>query len=270
VEFICGDKRLRASVPSGELWGSIKDILVYEEYELVRAFSCAKLGGAVVVDIGAQVGLFTLKAAAFAKSVSSYEPGSSNFRLLKENVERNSLHNVQLHQTALWSSKGKVKFTEGGAGFVSDLGGTRADYEVETTTLDSVVAEAGHVDLLKMDIEGAEYDVFPHCEAGTLRRIEKIVAEVHVFAPDHARRLEGIVRQLKDSGFSVSLQSIPFQDTVAGLMKPWHSPLRSCNGRSAFLYRALLSAVYGATPLLRRVKGSIDIGTQYLIFGHRI
>jgi len=244
--------------------------LVYEEYELLGAFSCANLSGGVIIDVGAQVGLFTLKAAPFARRVFSYEPSSKNFPSLKKNVERNSLPNVQLHQKALWSSMGTVKFTDGGAGSVSGLGGMKGGYEVETTTLDAVVEEAGNVDLVKMDIEGAEYDVFSKCAASTLRRIARMVAEVHVFAPDHPKRLEGVVRQLEHSGFNVSLRSIPFQNAIVGFMKPWQNPLKSCNGRNAFLYRALLSAVYGATPILRRVKGSIDIGTQYLLFAQRI
>jgi hypothetical protein len=45
--------------------------------------------------------------------------------------------------------------------------------------------------------------------------------------------------------------------------------LKSCNGNDAFLYRALLSAVYGATPILRNLKGSIDVGTQSLLFAYR-
>jgi FkbM family methyltransferase len=269
VEFSSGERRLRASVPSGELWGSIKDILVYEEYELLRAFSCASLKGGSIVDVGAQVGLYTLKAAPFARRVFSFEPSSTNFGFLKRNVERNSLLNVQVHQTALWSSTGRVRFTDGGAGFVSELGGVGGDYEVDTTTLDAVVAEVGRVDLLKIDVEGAEYDVFPACSDSTLRRIEKIVAEVHVFAPDHLRRLDGILHQLKDSGFNVSIRDTPFQTVTNGVMKPWRSPLRSCNGKSAALYRALLSAVYGAAPVLKRVKASIDIGTQSLLFAYR-
>jgi FkbM family methyltransferase len=269
VEFVSGNRRLRASVPSGELWGSIKDILVYEEYELLKTFNCAKLDRGSVIDVGAQVGLFTLKAAPFARRVFSFEPGSRNFSFLTGNVKRNSLLNVQVYQKALWSSAGRVKFTDGGAGFVSELGGAGGDYEVETTTLDAVVAEVGKVDLLKIDIEGAEYDVFSSCSESTLRGIEKMVAEVHVFAPDHPRRLDGIMHQLRDSGFNISLRGTPFQSVATGVMKPWRSPLRSCNGRNVLLYRALLSAVYGATPVLGRVKGSIDIGTQSLLFAYR-
>jgi FkbM family methyltransferase len=235
----------------------------------LSAFTCANLNGGLVVDVGAQVGLFTLKASPFARRILSLEPSSRNFAFLKRNVARNMLNNVQVRQTALWSSTGRVKFTDGGAGFVSELGGTKGDYEVETTTLDAVVAEVGEIDLLKIDVEGAEYDIFPMCSDSTLRRIEKIVAEVHVFAPDHPRRLDGILHQLKDSGFNISIRDTPFQTVTTGVMKPWRSPLRSCNGRNVVLYRALLSAVYGAAPVLKRVKGSIDIGTQSLLFAYR-
>jgi FkbM family methyltransferase len=243
--------------------------LVYEEYELFRAFSCANLKGGSVIDVGAQVGLFTLKAAPFAKHILSCEASSKNFPLLKANVERNSLRNVQVQHKALWSSTGRVRFTDGGAGFVSELLGKVGGYDVETTTLDAVVAEVGNVNLLKMDIEGAEYEVFRTCTKSTLQHIEKLVAEVHMFAPDHPKKLTGIMQQLRESGFSISMLKTPSQGIIDGLMKPWQSPLKSCNGKSVFLYRALLSAIYGATPILRNLKGSIEIGTESLLFAYR-
>ena len=269
VGFISGDRQLTASVPSGELWGSIKDILVYEEYEFLGSFRCANLRGGLVIDVGAQVGLYTLKTAPFAKRVISFEPSMKNFRYLKKNVERNSLLNVEINQRALWSSTGRVKFTNGGAGFVSDLVGARGDYEVETTTLEEVVANVGRVNLLKIDIEGAEYDVFRLCTESTLRQIERIVAEVHVYAADHPRKLEALILQLRDSGFSIAMQKIPFQNVIGGLTKPWQSALQSCNGKNIFLYRAFLSAVYGSIPIVKRLKGSTDIGTQSLLFAYR-
>ena len=269
TEFVSGNRRLTASVPSEELWGSIKDVLVYEEYELMSPFSCANMTGGLIVDIGAQVGLYTLKAAPFAGRVISFEPSAKNFSFLKANVDRNSLPNVQLHQQALWSSKGRVKFTDGGAGFVSVLGGSGVGYEVETTTLDEVILEAGEVSLLKMDIEGAEYDVFLSCRESSLRHVEKIVAEVHVYAPAHAGQFGSLVQRLKNSGFTTIIQNVPFQNSARGLAKPWRAPLKRCNGRNAIPYRALLSAVYGGAPFLGPLKKSIDIGTQSLLFAYR-
>ncbi len=269
VEFKSGGFRVTSTIPSGELWGSVKDILVFEEYELLPRFSCSGLAGGVVVDVGAQVGLYSLKTAPFAERVVSFEPSIRNFRMLRANVERSPFRNVSIRQQALWSSTGAVKFTDGGAGFVSELGGARGDYDVETTTIDEVVTECGRVALLKMDMEGAEYNVMPVCSESALRRIDRIVAEVHVFAPDHPAELKNLIQRLESAGFTVVLKPLPFQTVLEGIVKPWRSPLAKCNGRSVALYRMLLSAVYGATPLVRNLKGSMDIGTQSLLFAYR-
>ena len=269
VDFTSGGVRLTSTIPSGELWGSVKDILVFEEYELLPQFSCSKLTGGVVVDVGAQVGLYSLKTAPFADRVIAFEPSIKNFRMLKANVERSPFRNVRIRQQALWSSKGVVKFTDGGAGFVSELGGAPGDYDVETTTIEDVVTECGRIALLKMDMEGAEYSVMPVCSEAALRKIERIVAEVHVFAPDHAAKLQNLMRLLEDAGFSVVLKKLPFQNVAEGLFKPWSNSLGRCNGRSTVLYRLFLAAVYGATPLVRNLKGSMDIGSQSLLFAYR-
>jgi len=187
TEFVSGNRRLTASVHSEDLWIAIKDILVYEEYELMRPFRCANLNGGLVVDIGAQVGLYSLKAASFAGRVVSFEPSARNFPLLKANIRRNSLSNVGIHQQAVWSSRGNVKFTDRGSGYISMVGGAEGGYEVQTITLDDVIEKAGKVSLLKMDIEGAEYEVFSSCKKSSLDQVEKIVAEVHLHGPDHPR-----------------------------------------------------------------------------------
>ena len=269
IEFVSGGRRLTSTVPSGELWGSVKDILVFEEYELLGQFTCESLRGGIVVDIGAQVGLYTLKMSSFAEEVISFEPSLKNFRLLTANVERNSVLNVRLRQQALWSSKGRVKFTDGGAGFISELGGAPGDYEVETTTLDDVVAEFGRISLMKMDMEGAEYNVMSSSKESTLRQIDRIVAEVHIFAAGHLGELEGMIQKLRGAGFTLVIKPIPFQSVADGLLKPWRSSLQKCDGRSVPIYRAFLSVVYGATPIVKNLKGSIDTGTQSLLFAYR-
>jgi hypothetical protein len=52
--------------------------------------------------------------------------------------------------------------------------------EVSTVTIPKLVARAGgHVDLLKIDIEGYEYELFENCSVGDLNGIQRIALEYH-------------------------------------------------------------------------------------------
>ena len=269
IEFTSGNRRIRATVRSDELWGSIKDVLVFEEYELLPAFALPLTQGKIVVDAGANAGLYSLKAAPFAKRVVSFEPSLKNSRLLARNVEQNGVRNVSVEQKAVWSKQGEVRFTDRNVGVVSQLVQAAGDYSVPTVVLDDLVDELGNIGLLKMDIEGAEYEVLLSCSDSTLRRIENIAAEFHLYRPEHLQQLSSIAVKLSRAGFTVSNLSEPSMKQAHNALKPWRNSLLTCNGRRAFLYRAFLTGVYGGSPMLKGMKSSIDIGTQALVFAYR-
>lgn len=74
----------------------------------------------------------------------------------------------------------------------------RGGMEVPTLTLDSIAAPYQVVDLLKIDIEGAEYQVLPAASTDTLRRIRRIEMEYHSSGDPQI-----LLRRLSDRGFSV-------------------------------------------------------------------
>ncbi len=127
--------------------------------------------GMVFLDIGANFGQYTVLAAervGATGKVHSFEPSSRMFQELSFNVALNTLGGrCALNQTALSDTEGSAKLSryEAGAEVYGSLGAHHrgklpiVGYEdVTTTTLDTYVAEHGvhHVDLIKMDIEGAE------------------------------------------------------------------------------------------------------------------
>lgn len=83
------------------------ELFAREEY----LFSCEKENPAVF-DCGANIGM----AALFFKwlypesRITAFEPDPVTFRVLRENVEENHLHDVSLHNVALWSESGTVSF----------------------------------------------------------------------------------------------------------------------------------------------------------------
>ena len=120
--------------------------------------------GDIVVDIGANIGYHTLLMAKLVGpkgKVYAFEPEKENFELLKKNIERNGYQNVVLVNKGLGEKEGVLtlylnpKNKAGHSVFHQHSHWGRQ--EIEITTLDDFLPKNTKVDLIKMDIEGAEY-----------------------------------------------------------------------------------------------------------------
>ena len=148
--------------------------------------------GWVVFDLGAQQGIFTCKAAKAVGTqgrVVAFEPHPSNFRLLKENVDRNELRNVTTVEAAVADRIGEADLYLHlhSTGYSLARKSTLGVVRVSLTTLDKTAEELGlqRVDLIKLDIEGS---AIPALRGGErlLRRLKpKLAME---FESDRERR----------------------------------------------------------------------------------
>lgn len=187
---------IEALVPDDERFGLARELILQRVYDMVGG-----IPSGTVVDAGAHVGLFSLVASQYASKVVSVEPDPINFKVLSLNVELNEASNVKPINAALWTEPGTVSFgtswhTTGGS--VSGSG----DAEVKAVTLEEIVQEVGEVDLLKLDIEGAELKVVPATKV--LDKVKRVVAELHLDEPGDEREL---VETLEGAGFDVELIS---------------------------------------------------------------
>ena len=172
---------------------------------------------------------------------------------------------MEPRQVALSSTSGFSRFSQMGTiSTLSELG----QQVVETTTLDDVIKSVGHVDLLKLDIEGSEYEVFSACKSA-LREVTMITAEIHVHNNAHRLGLKKLIITLGENGFEVLTLPSPFQTMVYGMTKPWNCSLKRYNNGNASLYRLLLSAIYGTGPVARTLKRSMEIGFEGLLYAYR-
>jgi FkbM family methyltransferase len=113
----------------------------------------------VVVDIGANIGYYTLLAAKLIGSVGkviAFEPSSDNCALLQQSLQVNGLTNVVLMPYAVADLDGTVSY-----GMDDSNGRIAVDLRTDLTpvpavTLDRVLAGEPRIDFIKMDIEGAE------------------------------------------------------------------------------------------------------------------
>lgn len=119
--------------------------------------------GMTVVDIGANLGRYTLtaaKAVGMTGQVYAFEPDEENFSLLKRAVEASGYKNVLLYENAVSndSGRGVLFFCEEHRGNhrIFDDGTDRKRVEIQTVALDYLFPPGKKIDLIKMDIEGAE------------------------------------------------------------------------------------------------------------------
>ena len=136
-----------------------------------------------VIDLGAHVGSFAIWAATHARCrVASFEPNPDVRRLLQLNVDRLGLASrVAVHPEAVASQRGTRRFLPAQDSAASGLSDSGA-LEVETIPLSEAISLSGfpRVDLVKVDIEGAEFEVFRAPEPSALASVAFWIVECHL------------------------------------------------------------------------------------------
>ena len=132
-------------------------------YELDKQilFSQYVKTGMKVFDVGANVGYYSLLASVLTGvegKVFSFEPVPSNINYLKKHITLNKLINVQVVSKAVSDKSAILRFEKGKNNSVGRFA-VNGDLEVETISLDEFINDGNpSPDIIKMDIEGAEYD----------------------------------------------------------------------------------------------------------------
>ena len=155
--------------------------------------------GDVVLDIGAYVGMFTVKAARLVGTtgkVIAIEPSPENYELLARNCEE--LHNVILVKKAVMSTNGMGRLYYSKSAAANSLVTRWKEYvEVQTITLDDLVEELGldKVDIIKVDAEGAEIDVLKGARKVLAKGTRLVIAAYHT-APNGKAEIAQVVTAL--------------------------------------------------------------------------
>jgi FkbM family methyltransferase len=178
------------------------EIFQKRSYEFASASAAPR-----IIDGGSNVGLAIIffKQLIPAARVVGFEPDPDVFAALVKNMHAFGLGDVELVNKALWVREGSLEFHRDGAdggrlNFAHDSG---QRVSVATCRLRSLLSEP--VDMLKLDIEGAEVDVLLDC-ADRLANVRNCFVEYHSFA-DHPQRLDELLRVLRNSGFRVQFQT---------------------------------------------------------------
>lgn len=121
--------------------------------------------GMTFVDVGANIGYFSLIAGRLVGNggkVFAFEPDEDNFKLLERNIEENNYKNITAVKKAVSNSVGTARFYLDSENLCAHSLNKKENnnfVEVETTTLSDFL-EDSKVDVIKIDVEGAEQSVF--------------------------------------------------------------------------------------------------------------
>jgi len=140
----------------------------------------------IIVDCGANIGLSTLyfKRQFPNSHIISIEPEFSNFNLMKKNTK--NYNKINCLHAAVWNQNTKVNVIDTGEGVASFI-----TKEVENTgniieqtnafTLTEIISKfnISFIDLVKMDIEGSEYELFDYKPEAWTERINMLALELH-------------------------------------------------------------------------------------------
>lgn len=167
----------------------------------------------IIVDIGANEGFYVMKVKETNPDVEVFavEANPLMFKHLRDNIKENKIKKVHLFNKALCSKNGKVKFE-----IVPEVGAIGAldfrlqprpwvrDEQIKTVWVNAMTLKKlckdyfiDKIDILKLDVEGAEYKILKNSKS-LLNKIEKIVVEYH--SPEIRKN---ILCFLKKSGFKL-------------------------------------------------------------------
>jgi len=147
--------------------------------------------GQTVVDVGANIGCFTLLAARLVGPkgrVVAFEPDPNNLTRLQRNIALNQLKNVTVLPNAVGDRTASVDLFGGGSSLFPSLF-DKVDDRQDPTLRGKVsmialadaleMCQIARVDYLKLDCEGAEHLIFSTLSPETARCIDQITMEVH-------------------------------------------------------------------------------------------
>lgn len=167
----------------------------------------------MVVDLGANIGAFTIFAAKIALNgkVFAFEPERSNYQQLVKNIDLNKLKNSFPYKLGVAHKKCTLPL------FLSNENkGAASIYESHSEKKEKIncmileeifkLCNIENIDILKMDIEGAEYDVLFSTPKHIFKRINCIVLEFHDFL-NLKHNYKELISFLEKMSFKITVSS---------------------------------------------------------------
>ena len=160
----------------------------------------------VVIDCGSNIGLSILyyKKLYPNATIVAFEPDENNFKLLQKNILSGNYSDVHLNQAAIWITNDEISFAanESEASHISETGNS---IKVKALRLRDLLANYERVEFLKIDIEGAEWQVVRDC-SNQLAKVQNFFLEYHGKV-DESIRLNELLSIVINNGFKIYIRN---------------------------------------------------------------
>ncbi len=207
VELVDGKKVI--GLNPFEAYCEYKDLFINRIYE----FSSEKKDP-LIIDGGAYVGFSVIyfKTLFPSAKVIAFECDPEIFKTLEKNIADNQLSDVELVNSALAKENGEATFfgqgTDGGS-LINNSGAHTI--KVKTCKLSDYLNQP--VDFLKLNIEGAEFEVLAESE-NKLKNVSEMIIEFHSFKGEE-QRLQELLTILSRNGFRYMLNHFDYESNLA-------------------------------------------------------
>ena len=160
-----------------------------------------------VIDIGSHIGLFSLLVSQLCKTgkILSFEPVRENFDLLVSNLNLNHIENVLPFNMAVSKNSGKLDlFLNNDQSAHSIFSESSQTISVESTSLQKIFDEnkISSCKMLKIDCEGAEYEIIDSLPSEYFDKIQNIVMEYHL-ADTKPELVKNLILKIENAGFKI-------------------------------------------------------------------
>ena len=202
-----GPLRLKAGSHNDLAFG-FSEMFVKEDYGVALATASP-----TIIDCGANIGIAMLyfKARFPGAKVVCFEPNPAGCDLIDWHIRENGLRDVTLHRAGCGTSPGEAAFYVNATdSIVSSFYRERAQAGVEIKVPVVRLSDAitGPVDLLKIDVEGAEWDIIEDLiAAGKMPLINSIIVEYHHLISGRPAVLSRFLGMIEAAGFRYELKS---------------------------------------------------------------
>jgi FkbM family methyltransferase len=172
-----------------------KEIFADESYKFAP-----KTKDILIYDCGANIGVSCLYFSLnypYSK-IKAFEADPNIAKILADNLNSNNIKNVEIIEKAVWNANDGINISLDGSDGASIYSSENV-VKVPSVRLKELIEQETKIDLLKMDIEGAEFDVIVDCQ-NSFTNVENFFIEVHTFI-NAPQRLSEIFRILEKNNF---------------------------------------------------------------------
>lgn len=169
-------------------------------------------GGDTFIDVGANIGYFSLLASELIKqtgSVIAFEPIPKIVDQFKDSIKFNNIKNIFVRNIAIGDQKSLQKLSTGSGGIggsslvKQNKSGTQE--KVIVSTLDEELFNIDHIEMIKIDVEGYEYEVLLGAKNVLIKHMPKIILEFspNIYKERSPQMAKSILLLLKEVGYLI-------------------------------------------------------------------